>query len=389
VFWGGNAARWRRVAAATVAGAVVGLVGAAPALADDPVTAKPTAGKSYGHVRLADGDAVNVARLSLNFDGKNVLAYCIDLHHPVAIGKDYEEGSWDSSEVKNLGKVQWVLLHGYPQGDTAKLLTEAAAGTTGIASARVPELLYIATQVSIWHFSDGAVLTGRAKGIDDTEFAVVKSVYDYLTTHAGDAPEPLAELKISPATATAKAGGKAGPFTVTGPSGEITLTVEGGKAVDASGTTITTVTNGGTFWLTREGPGDVSVVAKAESTHSTGRVFLFKGKGQKQKLILAGTVGDKLTAGARATFTPQPETSTTPSPSASASPSGSASPSPSASGSAVPSVSPSVPGVGGGSPTLPKTGASTMLIVGAGVLLLLAGAVAVLIVRRRKVSFTA
>jgi hypothetical protein len=45
---------------------------------------------------------------------EKALAYCIDLHHPVALNRDYAEGSWSESEVRDLAKVQWVLLHGHP-----------------------------------------------------------------------------------------------------------------------------------------------------------------------------------------------------------------------------------------------------------------------------------
>jgi TQXA domain-containing protein/LPXTG-motif cell wall-anchored protein len=408
VFSGGNAAVWRRAVVAGLVGAVMGLAGAAPAVADEPVTAKPRGGDAYGYVRLEGFDRpVDVGPLALDFDGEKADAYCIDLHHPVALNVDYHEGTWSQAEVKNLGKVQWVLLHGYPQRSGAALLEAAGATAAGISDARLKQLFYIGTQVSVWHFSDGAVLTGPGErrgrpGYGNGEFAVVKKVYDHLTSKATDAPEPKAELTIAPASRTAAADSKAGPFTVTGPSGPIALTVTGGTAVDGEGRTVTGVTNGGTFWLGRDGAGEVSAVAKTTATHSTGRVFLFKGKQKRQKLILAGTAGDDLTATAKADFTRTPKPTPSPTPSTSATPA----PTPSASTSATPSVSPSTPAGGeGGSDggsgdggsgdggsgdggTLPKTGASTMLIVGAGVLLLGAGAVAVLIVRRRKVSFT-
>jgi LPXTG-motif cell wall-anchored protein/TQXA domain-containing protein len=394
VFSGGNAAAWRRVVVAGLAGAVVGLAGAVPAMADEPVTAKPRGGDAYGYVRLEGFDKpVDVGPLSLDFNGERAEAYCIDLHHPVALNTDYKEGSWSEAEVKNLGKVQWVLLHGYPQGDPAALLPAAGADASGISTDRLKQLLYVGTQVSVWHFSDGAVLTGPGErrgrgGFRDGEFAVVQKVYEYLTSKATTEPEPKAELTIDPSASTAAVGDKAGPFTVTGPSGDIALTVTGGTAVDAADKAVATVTNGSTFWLKRNGAGDVTALAKAQSTHSAGRVFLFPGTEKRQKLILAGTVGDELAAGVKADFTKKPESA--PSPSASAS---GPAPAPSTSTSAAPSVSPSTPaggeGGGDGGGTLPKTGASTMLVVGAGLLLLIAGAVAVVIVRRRKVSFTA
>ncbi len=391
MFWGGSAATWRRAAVAGVVGVAVGLAGAVPAWADEPVTAKPRGGDAYGHVRLKGSDKpVDVGPLSLDFNGEKAEAYCIDLHHPVALNADYHEGTWSEAQVKNLGKVQWVLLHGYPQAQASELLPAAGADATGISPDRIKQLLYVGTQVSVWHFSDGAVLAGpaerRGRAFRDGEFAVVQKVYDYLTSKATDAPEPKAELKIDPSAATATVGDKAGPFTVTGPSGDIALTVNGGVAVDAADRSIASVTNGGRFWLKRDGSGDVTALAKTTSTHSAGRVFLYHGNEKRQKLILAGTVGDELVAPVKADFTKKPESYPTPTPSVTTS---SPTPTPSTSTSVTPSVTPSVPAGGEGGGTLPKTGASTLVVVGAGVLLLIAGAVAVLIVRRRKVSFTA
>jgi TQXA domain-containing protein/LPXTG-motif cell wall-anchored protein len=344
-------------------------------------------------VRLEGSDKpVDVGPLSLDFNGEKAEAYCIDLHHPVALNADYQEGTWSEAQVKNLGKVQWVLLHGYPQSQASELLPAAGADAGAIPADRVKQLLYVGTQVAVWHFSDGAVLAGAAerqgRDFSGGEFAVVQKVYDYLTTKATDAPEPKAELKVGPSAATATVGDKAGPFTVTGPSGDIALTVDGGVAVDAAEKSITSVTNGGRFWLKRDGSGEVKAVARTTSTHSAGRVFLYRGNEKRQKLILAGTVGDDLVAEVRADFTKQPESSPTPTPSVTTSSPG-PTPTPSTSTSVTPSVTPSVPAGGEGGGTLPKTGASTFVVIGAGVLLLVAGAVAVLVVRRRKVSFTA
>jgi TQXA domain-containing protein/LPXTG-motif cell wall-anchored protein len=384
--------RWRSVAAVTLVGAVAALIGSSPALADPGVIAQPGVSADYGLVRL-DGFAkpVEVGALFLKFGAEKVPAYCIDLHNPVALNKDYQEGAWTEADVKNLGKIQWVLLHGYPKGDTATLLADSAADAKGIDASRVSELLYVATQTSVWHFSDGAVLSDTAVqqrgGFRPNEYALVKAVYDYLTKNATDAPEPQATLSIAPATASAKAGEKAGPFTVTGPSGDIVLKVDGGTAVDAAGHSLTTVTNGGRFWLTRDGSGDVSVTAEAKASHSTGRVFLYQGTERRQKLILAGTAGEELSAGAKASFT-KPESTPTPTPTATATPTPSATPS---SPAATPSATTPAPatGSGGGGGTLPLTGSSTIVVIGAGILLLVAGAAAVFFVRRRRLNFTA
>jgi TQXA domain-containing protein len=357
-----------------LAGVVIGLVGATPALAADPVVAQPRGGQGYGSVKL-DGirGSVGIGPMWLDFGhGEKALAYCIDLHNPVALNSDYAEGSWSESEVRNLAKVQWVLLHGHPKVAAGDLFTAAGASQDGIRSDRVEAVVYSATQVAVWHFSDDATLAGNGN-FKPAEYKAIATISAYLTDHATDQPEPAAKLSINPASvADVQQGGKAGPFSVTGPSGDISLTVTGGTAVDADGKPVTSVVTGGRFYLTRDTAGEVTVSAKAQATHSTGRVFLFGGgkDAHRQKLILAGTAGEELTAGAKAAFTAT--TSATPSASASASPS-------------VPAAG----GGGGGGGELAHTGASlTGPLIGGGMLLVV-GVVALLMVRRRRVRFTA
>ena len=353
-----------------LAGVVIGLVGATPALAADPVVAQPRGGQGYGSVKLEGiRGSVGIGPMWLDFGhGEKALAYCIDLHNPVALDRDYAEGSWSESEVRNLAKVQWVLLHGHPQVAAGELFAAAGASQDGIRANRIEAVVYSATQVAVWHFSDDAELTGNGN-FQPAEFTAIQTISEYLTSHATDQPEPAAKLSISPTTVDdVKQGGQAGPFSVTGPSGDIALTVTGGTAVDGDGKPVTSVVTGGRFYLTRDKPGEVTVSAKAKATHSTGRVFLFGGgkDAHRQKLILAGTAGEELTAGAKAAFTPTPTSS----------------------------ASPSVPAAGGnggngGGGELAKTGTSlTGPLIGSG-LLLSAGAAAILLVRRRRVRFTA
>jgi TQXA domain-containing protein/LPXTG-motif cell wall-anchored protein len=290
--------------------------------------------------------------------------------------------------VKNLGKVQWVLTHGYPNADAAKLL--AAAGATAPAQADADKLLYFGTQTAIWNFSDGVKLgdwVDNSKLLGKKQYDVVKKVHDYLVANATDQPEPKAELSVDPASAKATVGEKAGPFTVKGPAGEITVAVDGGSAVDAEGKPVTKTTNGGQFWLAADGAGEVKVTVSAQDSVSFGRVFLFTGERAAQKLILGGSTGATVSAKAEAAFAAAPAESPSPSaPAESPSPSAPAeSPSPSA---PVDSPAPSTsPASSGGD--LPLTGSPIAAAIAAGVALLAAGAVAVLLFRRRKLRFTA
>ncbi|MGC5049960.1 thioester domain-containing protein [Micromonospora sp. DT48] len=387
--------RWARIALAAVTGGALALGVAAPAAAEAPATgvAKSVSGSSVK--LLLNGKAKQASALAIEIKGKRVPAFCIDYHTNVAIDGTYQEGTWDESQVKNLAKVQWVLTHGHPNADPDALL--AAAGATvpdGTSEKDRGNLLYFGTQTAVWHFSDGIVLGDWVAGRDlvsKEKYDVIKKVHDYLIANATDEPEPRAELSIDPATATATVGEKAGPFTVKGPAGEITLAVAGGTAVDAEGAPVTTIGNGGQFWLTAEGTGEVRVTASAADSVSFGRVFLYTGTKAAQKLILGGSTGATVTAEASADFTaapsPQPSSpeTSTPQPSPS-SPADSPSPSAPEESPSNPAPSTSPASNDGG---LPLTGAPIVTAIGVGLVLLLAGAVTVLVLRRRRVHFTA
>ncbi|MEH1100964.1 thioester domain-containing protein [Micromonospora sp. CPCC 205561] len=384
--FGQRGRRWARIALATVAGGALALGSAAPAAAE-PATGVAKSVKGSNVTLLLDGKPKSTGALALKIDDKLVPAFCIDYHTNVAIDGKYKEGTWNESQVKNLGKVQWVLTHGYPNADSAKLL--AAAGATVPEQADSKNLLYFGTQTAVWHFSDGITLGDWVKDkglLGKKQYDVVKKVHDYLIANATDQPEPKAELSVDPASAKATVGEKAGPFTVKGPAGEITVAVSGGAAVDAEGKPVTTTTNGGQFWLTADGAGEVKVTVSAQDSVSFGRVFLFTGERAAQKLILGGSTGATVTAAAEAAFTTPAESPSPSAPAQSPTPSAPAeSPSPTA---PVDSPAPSTSPAGNGG-DLPLTGSPIAAAIAAGVALLAAGAVAVLMFRRRKLRFTA
>ncbi|MFD0819719.1 thioester domain-containing protein [Micromonospora zhanjiangensis] len=350
--FGQRGSRWARLAIATVAGAALTLGAAGPAGADPPVTGTHGEVKDGSARLLINNKVYDEGQFTLTIGDKTAVAYCIDLNTGVARGGEYQEGTWDASKVKNLGKVQWILTHGYPNGDGTALLTAAKATLpAGTDQKDVNRVLYFGTQTAIWHYSDDAVLNSYVEGkklLAKPLYDAVEAIYKYMTAAATDQPEPKPTLTISPEKAKPVAvGAKAGPFTVEGPGGKIELAVEGGKAVDADGKEITSTVNGGKFWLTGTGANTVKVTATGSGSVSFGRVFLFTGGKPAQKLILGGSVGEKVSARAEASFQQAPA-----------------------------------------GPTLPVTGDSTTLVIGVGVVLLVAGAVTMLIVRRRKVRFT-
>ncbi|WDZ85251.1 thioester domain-containing protein [Micromonospora cathayae] len=394
--FGPRGRRWARLTAATIAGSALALVTAAPALAEDPATGVAKSVKDSSVTLKLNGEKKSTSALALKIGRETVPAFCIDYHTAVAIDGKYQEDTWSDAQVKNLGKVQWVLTHGYPNADPAQLLDAADATLPrGVNAKKRDNLLYFGTQTAVWHFSDGVTLDPWARGMgltDKNEYEVVKKVHDWLVANATDKPEPKAELTVSPASAEAKVGEKAGPFTVAGPAGEITLAVQGGSAVDAEGNPVTSTTNEGKFWLTRDGAGEVTVTLTGKGGQvSFGRVFLFTGERAAQKLILGGSTGSDVTAKAGAAFAAAPvEETPTPTPTT---PAETPTPTPTVpAGTPTPSapvtISPS-PASGTGGGDLPLTGSPVATAVGAGLLLLVAGAVAVVIVRRRKVRFTA
>ena len=403
--FGQSAKRWLQGAVVALAGAAltVGMAGpaaAAPAtgvperVADSRVTLRFTGVKNGASF----DQRTTTSQLALQVQGRTVPVYCIDFHTAVKIGGTYQEDVWTESRVRNLAKVQWVLAHSYPNVPAAEIVRAANVTVpSGISGAALNNLLYFGAQTAIWELSDGVRLADRNHQdlLASSQYSFVQGIRNYLIANATDQPEPQPTLSIDPGTASATAGDKAGPFTVTGPAGEITLTVNGGTAVDAVGAPVTTVANGGQFWLTRGEPGGVTVTAEASGSLSYGRVFLYTGGADTaQKLILGSTVGSKVKAEASATFTTAPVE--TPSPSAPVeTPSPSApveTPSPSTPVES-PSESPSAPVVPSESPQaggdLPLTGAATAGIALAGLALLAAGVVAVVMVRRRRMTFTA
>lgn len=321
-----------RVAAPNATGGVTGAVGSVD---------ESTQGTIYENNHKNTSTSTHLFNLKLP-DGTNLLAYCIQFNTDFTDSIKYNEGTWDSSNVKNLNKVQWVLQHGYPSESAAALAKEAGvSGTVSVKQA------VEATQAAVWNFSDGETLnTSNTKNAR----SVVK-IYNYLTGSANSGgTEPSPSLSITPTslTATLKAGATAGqlvgPFTVntnastaslalgnTAPSG-LTLT-------NAQGAPVTSASNGDQVYFdvpTSSQTGAASFTASAKATIEGGRVFESGTSPSKyQKLILATSSPVQVSAMANATWstatptpTPTPSTTPTPTPTPSTTPSMTPTPSP-------------------------------------------------------------
>ncbi|MFD0557339.1 LPXTG-motif cell wall-anchored protein/TQXA domain-containing protein [Stackebrandtia endophytica] len=299
---------WLRAAVALSAAGALGLAmaGTAGAEENEPTPARGVVTKSDGW--YANGDPTTYAtRISITPEGSDtpVLAYCIDIHTSLDAGYIYEEGAWDSSNVENLAQVQWILHNSYPTATPEALATAAGVELTGEMDG--DKIAYTATQAAIWSFTDGftlnqddAVTGHRNETIAEGTDEVVAAIYNHLTANATEMPEPITELSFSGPT-TGDVSEKIGPFSVTTPGGDATLSIEGGRLIDADDNEIDTVANGGEFYIRPDdGATEIKVTGTATVTTPTGTVFLAtdeavgevteSSKIESQKLILAEVI---------------------------------------------------------------------------------------------------
>jgi len=351
---------WLRAAVAlSAAGALgLGMAGTASAEEDQPTAIRGAVETEPGwNVINAGGSGQQAARIFITPEGSDqrVEAYCIDLHTSLKTEFLYEEGAWDESNVGNLPQVQWILHNSYPSATPANLAEAAGADLTELAEGDHVFAAYTATQAAIWHFTDQFELAeGDSTNKGDVEDAAVSAIYDYLVANATEMPEPITELTFDGPT-TGDMSEKIGPFSVTTPGGDATLSIEGGRLVDADDNEIDTVANGGEFYIRPDdGVTDITVTGTATVTTPTGTIFLatdeqaamgtFASKDESQKLILAEVIQGETAAELQISVT--------------------------------------------GEPRLPVTGLSLTNSLLLGAALLIAGAVALVIIRRRRTAAT-
>jgi TQXA domain-containing protein/LPXTG-motif cell wall-anchored protein len=372
VFGPRNGKRSWAVRTAVVAGAIGAFVIGAASTASAQDTKPATAGSTLTYdksweVTLNDAAATKdpatpVVEFSLNINGKPTIAYCTDLHHPSDTGGQYNEGDWKDAKAKDLGREQWILTNSFPNVSLTDVLANAKVDTAGlVGDYEQTKVVYSATQAALWHFSDGFALsdtkTTDKHAPTDTEFKAIKALYTWLVGNAKTEAAPPPTLTFTAPSVTAGAvGTKIGPFTVNTTAKSLTLTVDnGGKLVDKDGNAVTSLGNGGQFYVVPGQTGTTTVTAAGTGTVPTGRVFFAANGPAKHQDIILGGSGE----------TPVKATTTVTTNTASPSPSVSAS------------------GVGAGS-TLPVTGTSLTWIIVAAVVLLGGGAGLFVISRRRR-----
>ena len=286
--------RWLSLFAAGAALALAGVIGTAAA---EGVSGTLSSTGHGQQIAVDGGQQAWAGLLHLSVDGGGgVETYCIDLGTSTSMGVHYQEGSWSDANVTNLGKVTWVLRHGYPNVSPTSLAT--AAGLGGLTADQAAA----ATQAAIWHFSDGTSL-------DVGNSAAIVATYQYLVNNATATAEPGATLSVTPAALSGTVGELIGPFTVHTSATMVQLTASGGVISDGAGNVLTTAIDGDTFYLTIATPGSVTVEATASATLSSGRVFMTTHSSPKQKLIVAASTVS--TANATASVSAADTTTTT------------------------------------------------------------------------------
>ncbi len=358
----GTAKHLMRLAAVSALAGIVIIGSGNAALAADAV-GTVSAGTPNTKVAntLAGGEQTTIVS-PLSFTPKDggdpTPVYCVSFTADLNDGA-YKDGS--SDKVKNYNEISWLLANSYPHVDAATVLGNAGATvpTSGYAPFNDPAFLaYVGTQTAIWELSNpddfklGKTWTSTLN-VNQEQYAAIVAVHDYLVDLIGSTPHPTLSI-TPPSTTTGTVGTKVGPYTVHSGKAEAQLTVTGGKIVDQAGNEITSLKNNGQFWITSDVVGPVTVHATATFTVPAGQVLVPK-RGKGQIVIMPGTGSKTKEAEASATFTAVE---------------------------ATPSPSPTSPG-------LPVTGANvTGAAVGGGVLLI-AGIGLVLVLRRRRVKFTA
>lgn len=278
----------------TGTGAGQGVAGGLPPLGTpfDPTTGYP-ADVPAGYEPANEGFAGIIT--TVDAVGNTQQMYCIDIRTSTYTGLGYESGTWDESNVPNIGYVNRVLNSYYPD-------------QPGLPDAPSDNIRAAAVQAAVWFFSDGYVLEGT-DSVRPYTAAIVAAVLA-----AGPLTEPPApNVSIDPPTAAGPTDGVTGPFTITSDAGTVTVAVPAGYTLytDPAGTvplTGTTVTSGTQLWVRNDNQTTDPVVLTATAVVpvQTGNVYLYAGNNPQvttaQKLILAADAQIESNAQATAEF---------------------------------------------------------------------------------------
>ncbi|MDQ6773148.1 MAG: Cys-Gln thioester bond-forming surface protein [Candidatus Dormibacteraeota bacterium] len=243
----------------------------------DPISGYPPDPSIYPVKNEYFAGVINAKNTST---GAALQAYCIDLHTATFPGLGYALGTWDASNVPNVGYVARILNEFYPHVPNAP------------AGAPTPDAKAAAVQAAIWFFTDNYVLD-VADPVHPYTVGIVNQVLA-----EGPLTPPVLPLTIT-GPSTGPAGMAIGPFTINTTAATVTVSVTGGSLFSDSAMTHP-VPNGSTIasstplFLLRSSPGPASIDVTANIMAATGEVLLYEAANPEnpdpvaaQKLILA------------------------------------------------------------------------------------------------------
>lgn len=260
----------------------------------DPLAGYP-ADVPAGFDPLNEGFAgVITAQSALTGDTLNL--YCIDIRTTTYPGIGYENGTWDASNVPNVGYVARILNEYYPT------TAEPAAAPNDNARAA-------AVQGAIWFFTDSYVISAS-----DPEHQLAAGIVAAVIAAGPLVQPPPPSLTIDPSSTRGPAGAPLGPFTVSSDAGIAVSVSAAGATMFADEAAATPIANGDVvplgqqLWLVPSSPGasGATLSARGVATAPTGNVYLYDGNtvgvDDAQRLILAQTAQVATTTDAAAEF---------------------------------------------------------------------------------------
>jgi Domain of unknown function (DUF5979)/Thioester domain len=226
--------------------------------------------------------------------GATLNLYCIDINTDTWGGIGYALGTWDASNVKNVGYVARILNEYYPNTDQPVLGNENQTAA--------------AVQAAIWFFSDRYVLN-----TSDPVYAATVAIVNKIRAEGPLVQPPPPTLTITPTSVSA-------PRKVLGPY-TVTTDAPGGATVNATGANMyanragtipiapgALVPSGTKIWLRSTGTDSAVLQATSQATVPSGNVYLYDGNtsgvNDAQRLILAQKATLKTTVEANAEFLP-------------------------------------------------------------------------------------
>jgi Domain of unknown function (DUF5979)/Thioester domain len=221
--------------------------------------------------------------------------YCIDINTDTWGGIGYALGTWDASNVKNVGYVARILNEYYPNTNLPVLGNDDETAA--------------AVQAAIWFFSDRYVLNTSDSAVRAATVAIVDKVIE----EGPLVQPPPPSLTITPSSVSGPRK-VLGPYTVTTdtPVGATVNATGANMYANRAGTTPIApgalVPSGTKIWLRSTGTASAVLQATSQATVPSGNVYLYDGNTSgvtdAQRLILAQNATLKTTVQATAEFLP-------------------------------------------------------------------------------------